>query len=86
MEKPIISDVNKIKRVDFSQDSLSKPTEFRERVIWSDETTVRSNPKSQDIFVKVHNCVNREDMSKSGYLGYVLGLLIQTRNGPISCD
>ena len=85
MEKPIISDVNKIKRVDFSQDSLSKPTEFRERVIWSDETTVRSNPKSQDIFVKVHNSVNREDLPVND-LGYVLGLLLQTRNGPISRD
>ena len=85
MEKPIISDVNKRKRVDFSQDSLSKPTEFWERVIWSDETTVRSNPKSQDIFVKVHNSVNREDLPVND-LGYVLGLLLQTRNGPISRD
>ena len=65
-KKPIISDVNKRKRVDFSQDSLSKPTEFWERVIWSDETTVRSNPKSQDIFVKVHNSVNREDLPVNG--------------------
>ena len=41
---------------------FEKPAEFWESVIWSDETTVRSNPNSRDIFVKVHNTVKRNNL------------------------
>ena len=65
-KKPIISAVNKSKRINFAQKCLEKPSEFWKDVIWSDETMVRSNPKSGDVFVKVHSSVNRENLPVNG--------------------
>lgn len=62
IKKPLLSEINKQKRLQFARNNIDKPPEFWERVIWSDETVVRSNPNSKEIFVKVHNSVKREDL------------------------
>ena len=62
IKKLLLFEINRLKRIDFTKNNFEKPAEFRERVIWSDETTVRSNPNSKDIFVKVHNTVKRKNL------------------------
>jgi transposase len=61
-KKTFISSVNCQKRVSFCQEMVEKGPEFWDRVIWSDETTVRQSPKSKDVFVHVHLSTKREDM------------------------
>ena len=41
---------------------VEKPAEFWDRVIWSDETTVRQAPKGNDVFVHVHQTTKDEDL------------------------
>ena len=58
----MLSEINKNKRINFAKKYFENPPEFRNRVIWSEETTVRSNPNSKEIFVKVHNSVKRKNL------------------------
>ena len=62
IKKPILSEINRNKRIIFAKKYLENPPEFWTRVIWSDETVVRSNPNSKEIFVKVHNSVKRKNL------------------------
>ena len=62
IKKPMLSEVNRNKRINFARKILENPPEFWNQVIWSDETTVRSNPNSKEIFIKVHNCVKRKNL------------------------
>ena len=62
IKNPLLSDINWQKRIIFAEKMLENPAEFWERVIWSDETTVRSNPNSKEVFFKVHNSVKRENL------------------------
>ena len=41
IKKPLLSEINRLKRIDFAKNNFEKPEEFWERVIWSDETTAR---------------------------------------------
>ena len=50
------------KRLDFAKNYLEKGPGFWDHVIWSDETIVRSLPKSQDKFHKVHFSVKRTNL------------------------
>jgi len=62
IKKPMLSEINKNKRINFAKKYLENPPEFWNRVIWSDETTVRSNPNSKEIFFKVHHSVKRKNL------------------------
>ena len=62
IKKPMLSEVNRNKRINFAKNFLENPPEFWNQVIWSDETTVRSNPNSKEIFIKVHNSVKRKNL------------------------
>ena len=58
----MLSEINKNKRINFAKNYFENPPEFWNRVIWSDEMTVRSNPNSKEIFLKVHNSVKRKNL------------------------
>jgi len=54
IKKTGISSSNIQKRQDWCRIMIEKPREFWDRVIWSDETTVRQAPKGKDVFYHVH--------------------------------
>lgn len=58
----MINQINLQKRIDFAKKYSEKHPDFWKYVIWSDETTVRSHPKSKEIFYKVNSSVCREDL------------------------
>ena len=62
VKKPLLSEKNRAKRIEFSSKNISNPEEFWEWVIWSDETMVRSNPNSKDMFFKVHKNFPKADL------------------------
>jgi transposase len=62
LKKQLIWPRNQAKRAEFAREFLQKPPEFWDRVIWSDETTVRTNPVSKELYVVVHNSSRREEM------------------------
>ena len=61
-KKTGISGPNVQKRHDWCKLMVEKPAEFWDRVIWSDETTVRQAPKGKDVFVHVHQTTKKEDL------------------------
>ena len=61
-KKPLLSAINMHKRLEFAKNYLQKGPGFWDHVIWSDETMVRSLPKSQDKFHKVHFSVKRTNL------------------------
>lgn len=63
VKKTGISSKNIQKRKDWCKIMIEKPKEFWDRVIWSDETTVRQAPKGKDIFVHVHQTSNLENLA-----------------------
>ncbi len=65
LKKPFVSSVNMIKRIDFAKNHAEKGPEFWDRVIWSDETMVRSLPKSIDILIKTNQSDWREKMAQN---------------------
>ena len=65
LKKPLISVINMQKRIEFAENYLEKAPEFWEKVIWSDETMVRSLPKSIEIFVKTNQSDWREKMAQN---------------------
>ena len=62
IKNPMLSEVNRDKRINFAKNFSQNPPEFWNQVIWSDKTTVRSNPNSKEIFIKVHNSVKRKNL------------------------
>jgi transposase len=68
IKKTGISATNIKKRADWCRIMIEKPAEFWDRVIWSDETTVRQAPKGKDIFVHVHQNSNLEDLGVNSQL------------------
>jgi transposase len=62
LKKQLIWPRNQRKRSEFARKFLQTPPGFWDRVIWSDETTVRTNPVSKEIHILVHHSQRREDM------------------------
>jgi len=62
LKKQLIWPRNQRKRTEFAREFLQKPPTFWDRVIWSDETTVRTNPVSKEVYILVHNSMKREEM------------------------
>ena len=58
-KKPMISEINRLKRIEFSKNFIEKDVGFWGKVLWSDETMVRSIPNNKEIFHKVHKTVKR---------------------------
>jgi transposase len=56
-KKPLISDINKEKRLEFAKKYLKKGPEFWDNIVWSDETMIRSNPKHAKLFHKLHRSI-----------------------------
>jgi hypothetical protein len=52
-EIPFISAINQEKRLIWSKKIIVNPSDFRDNIVWTDETMVRSNPYHKDLFVKV---------------------------------
>ena len=65
LKKPFVSSVNMTKRIDFAKNNIEKSPEFWDKVIWSDETMVRSLPKNIEIFVKTNQTDWREKMGQN---------------------
>ena len=61
-KKPMISEINRLKRIDFSKNFIEKDVGFWGKVLWSDETMVRSIPNNKEIFHKVHKTVKKNDL------------------------
>ena len=61
-KKTGIGGANIQKRLDWCRLMADKPAEFWDRVIWSDETTVRQAPKGQEVLVHVHQSTKMEDL------------------------
>jgi transposase len=68
IKKTGINSANIKKRVDWCTLMSEKPKEFWDRVIWSDETTVRQAPKGKDVFVHVHQSTKSEDLQVNSQL------------------
>ena len=62
LKKPLLSEVNRLKRLSFVENFTEKHPAFWDYVIWSDETMVRSCPKSKDILFKTNTSVCRENL------------------------
>lgn len=63
LKKPLISEINMQKRIEFAKNYSEKHPDFWKYVIWSDETMVRSCPKSGEVFIKTNNLnVSREKL------------------------
>ena len=58
----MISEINRLKRIEFSKNFIEKDVGFRGKVLWSDETMVRSIPNNKEIFHKVHKTVKKNDL------------------------
>lgn len=56
-KKPDISIQNRQKRIEFAKNNLEKGPEFWSKILWSDETMIRSNPKHQKLFYKLHSSI-----------------------------
>jgi transposase len=61
LKKPLIHERNQLKRVIFAEERKEKSPEFWRRIIWSDETTVRSIPTSKIVTSWVHSGTKVED-------------------------
>ncbi len=61
-KKPMISEINRLKRIEFSKNFIEKDVGFWGKVLWSDETMVRSIPNNKEIFHKVHKTVKKNDL------------------------
>jgi len=61
-KKPMISGINKQKRIEFSKKFIEKDIGFWGKVLWSDETMVRSIPTKMEMFHKVHKSVKKHDL------------------------
>ena len=64
-KKPFISRINMEKRINFAKKYVKKPIGFWKKIIWSDETVVRSQPKGIDVFVKTNSREWREKMGQN---------------------
>ena len=67
--EPMISGINKQKRIEFSKKFIEKDIGFWGKVLWSDETMVRSIPTKMEMFHKVHKSVKTHDLPKSKMAG-----------------
>jgi transposase len=61
VKKPLISDINKQRRVNWAKDMSDMDPDFWDHVIWSDETTVRKLPKDKDMHFWVHSSTKKDD-------------------------
>ena len=62
LRKPLVSDKNKQKRVEFAAQHLNNLDKLIHETIWSDETMVRKLPKGKDIYFRCHSSVEKEDL------------------------
>lgn len=62
LQKPLVSNKNKQKRVEFASKYLEELDSLIHETIWSDETMVRKLPKGKDIYFRCHSSVNKEDL------------------------
>jgi transposase len=62
LQKPLICARNIQKRVDFASEYMPELELLKMRTIWSDETTVRQRPNSQQLLWKCHSSVDKEDL------------------------
>lgn len=64
LKKPLISAVNKLKRVEFARQFQERSGYLKYYTIWSDETTVKKCPSNLEIQYRVHASVSREDLPR----------------------
>ena len=60
-KKQFISNKNISKRLKFATQNMSNLDDLMYRTIWSDETTVRKHPKSQEIFFRCHQSTSEDE-------------------------
>jgi hypothetical protein len=51
----VISDVNRVKRLDFARRMLAMPDEYIAHIMWTDETKVKAYPNGELVFYRVLN-------------------------------
>lgn len=62
LKRPLVSERNKQKRLDFAMKHLEDVDTLIDATIWSDETTVRKAPKDKVITYRVHSSVDKESL------------------------
>jgi hypothetical protein len=62
LKRPLVSERNKQKRLDFAKKHLEDVDTLIDATIWSDETTVRKAPKDKGITFRVHSLVDKESL------------------------
>jgi len=62
LKRPLVSDKNRIKRLEFAMKHLEDPEDLIDRTLWSDETSVRKAPNGKNVYYRVHNSVKKEDL------------------------
>jgi hypothetical protein len=62
LKRPLLSQRNRQKRIEFAKKHLGNVDELIDATIWSDETTVRKCPKDKTITYRVHSSVEKESL------------------------
>lgn len=88
-KKPLISGVNMSKRLDFAQNHSTNNDEWFDRIIWSDETTVRQCPQGKEqhqwahINVKKENLPTNLQIHSGGFSAMFWGCFSSFGTGPL---
>jgi len=62
LKKPLISNKNIGKRLEFAKEGLQNVNVLKHETIWSDETTVRKCPKDKQILYRCHSSIKKENL------------------------
>lgn len=62
LKRPLVSERNKVKRIDFANFWLDDPDSLVDSVIWSDETMVRMAPQNKQITFRCHASKDKEKL------------------------
>lgn len=90
LKKPLVSDKNKQRRIDFARENLENLDPLIYQTIWSDETSIRKSPKGHELQFRVHGSVSKEDLpynhqfQQGGFAVMFWGCLAREVWGPLS--
>jgi hypothetical protein len=62
LKRPLVSEKNRLKRIEFAMNNLNDPEDLIDRTLWSDETSIKKAPNGKNVYYRVHNSVKKEDL------------------------